>query len=81
MSSSQNKIKNVIKVEVDSRSFVKVDGVPVCKVTSDGKLQFCDKDRRRSSERGTRYVVVDPSVIVAAAKAAVDKGGGSPVDK
>lgn len=52
------------RVQVDSHNFLTVDGIKVCKVTTDGKLQFCDKDARRSSERGTRYVTVDMQTIV-----------------
>jgi hypothetical protein len=48
-------------VSVDERGFVRVDGITIGKrVVKDGKprLQVCDKDRRRSAERGTRFVEV-----------------------
>lgn len=51
-------------VSVDKRDFVRVDGVKIGKRIkgADGKarLQVCDKDRRRSAERGTRLVEVVP---------------------
>lgn len=46
---------------VDARGFVFVDGVKLALLVqnSDGAaLQICDKDRRRSAERGTRLVQV-----------------------
>lgn len=46
------------KVVVDNQKFVSVDGVRVCRVVGNGRLQFCDKDKRRSSMRGTRYVEI-----------------------
>lgn len=48
-------------VSVDERGFVRVDGITIGRrVVKDGKpkLQVCDKDRRRSAERGTRLVEV-----------------------
>lgn len=45
-----------------------VDGVPVCKVLPDGKLEFKDKDNNRSTERGSPYVIVTVEEI----KEAVD---------
>ena len=48
-------------VSVDERGFVIVDGVKLGRrVVKDGvvKLEVCDKDRRRSAERGTRLVEV-----------------------
>lgn len=51
------------KVTVDDGRFVIVDGVKICKVTEDGKLQFKDKDRRRSSRRGCCTVEVSPAEL------------------
>lgn len=46
-------------VTVDSNGFVRVEGVCLGKLTADGQaIQVIDKDRRRSLERGSRYVVV-----------------------
>jgi hypothetical protein len=48
-------------VSVDERGFVIADGVKIGKrIVKDGvvKIQLCDKDRRRSAERGTRLVEV-----------------------
>ena len=54
--------KHCSRVHIDVRRFVRVDGVPIARVvrTPSGKprLQFCDKDRRRASERGSRFVEV-----------------------
>ena len=46
------------RVEVDSRRFLRVDGIKVCRVTNDGLLEFKDKDGRRSRSRGSAYVTV-----------------------
>lgn len=46
---------------VDGQGFVFVDGVKVARCVKrkgELRLQFCDKDRRRSAQRGTRYVEV-----------------------
>jgi len=48
-------------VSVDGRGFVRVDGITIGKRVVTGgkaKLQVCDKDRRRSAQRGTRFVEV-----------------------
>jgi hypothetical protein len=48
-------------VSVDEKGFVLVDGVKIGRrVVRQGaiKIEFCDKDRRRSQERGTRLVEV-----------------------
>ena len=49
-------------ISVDEKDFVRVDGITIGKrVTGpDGKprLQVCDKDRRRSAQRGTRFVEI-----------------------
>lgn len=48
--------------KVDGRGFVTVDGVKIGRLVTgrDGKpcLQFCDKNRHRSHQRGTRLVEV-----------------------
>lgn len=46
------------RVIVDSRRFLRVDGIKVCRVTNDGLLEFKDKDGRRSRTRGSAYVTV-----------------------
>lgn len=49
----------VIVVAVDSQGFVRADGVCIGRLTSDHTaLTVVDRDRRRSAERGSRYVVV-----------------------
>ena len=51
------------KVQVDEQGFVTADGVKLgllVEVPGNGyALQICDKDKRRSSERGCREVQVD----------------------
>jgi len=51
-------------ISVDEKDFVRVDGVKIGKRVKgpDGKLklQVCDKDRRRSAQRGTRFVEITP---------------------
>lgn len=57
-------------VHVDERDFVVVDGIKIGRRVrgSDGqvRLQICDKDRRRSERRGTRFVEVDPGDLAEA---------------
>lgn len=49
----------VIVLAVDNQGFVRADGVCLGRLTSDRtSLTVVDKDRRRSAERGSRYVVV-----------------------
>ena len=62
------------RVVVNNRQFLEIDGVPVCKVV-DGRLQFCDKDRRRSAERGTRFVEITAQELALAVR-----GEGEVVD-
>lgn len=53
-------------VQVDDRGRVLCDGVPIGYVVRIGGrccLSVVDKDRRRSSERGTREVLVDLSSL------------------
>lgn len=46
-------------VVVDSRGFISADGVCVGKLTSDGEsIVIVDRDRRRSTTRGSRFVVI-----------------------
>jgi hypothetical protein len=46
------------KIQVDSRKFLVVGGMKVCKVTAAGLLEFKDKDTNRSQERGSRFIYV-----------------------
>lgn len=45
-------------VNIDSRGFLRIDGIKVCRVTDEGLLEFKDKDGRRSRTRGSAYVTV-----------------------
>lgn len=59
--------KNLVRV--DQEGYVRVDGVLIGRrVNRDGEvmLQVCDKDHRRSAERGTRYPEVSLTELVAA---------------
>lgn len=53
-------------VRIDSRGFLHIDNVPVCRVKKSGVLEYVDKDRRRSAARGTRVVSVTLSEIAVA---------------
>lgn len=44
-------------IEVDSRGFLVIDGIKLCRVVG-GRLELKDKDGRRSRERGSAYVLV-----------------------
>lgn len=51
-------------IVVDSNNFVYVQGVRIARlVPASGSLQFLDRDRRRSEERGTRIVEVRLSEV------------------
>lgn len=54
------------KAAVDNRGFLRVDGVPICKVQPSGQLEIADKDRLRAVERGTRMVSFTVEDIVEA---------------
>lgn len=53
------------EVVINSNGFLVVDGVKVCKVVN-GNLEFKDRDRRRSQQRGSDTVTVSPQAIVGA---------------
>lgn len=59
-------------VTIDGRGFVSIDGVKVCRLTENGRLQFCDKDKRRSEVRGTRYVEISAEKLASIAKSKND---------
>ncbi len=46
------------KVTIDERRFLRIDGIPVCRITDRGTLELKDKDGTRSRRRGTAYVEV-----------------------
>ena len=46
------------RIRIDNRRFLRVDGIPVCRVTNRGTLELKDKDGRRSRERGSAFVEV-----------------------
>ncbi len=48
----------VPRVVIDERRFLRVGGIPVCRVTASGKLELKDKDGRRSRTRGSAFVTV-----------------------
>ncbi len=59
-----------VKATPCAGGFVRADGVVLGKLVITPKgpaLQVCDKDRRRSSSRGSRYVLVDLSSLAALA--------------
>lgn len=46
------------RITIDNRRFLRVDGIPICRVTNRGTLELKDKDGRRSRERGSAFVEV-----------------------
>lgn len=54
------------KVQVDKKDFLRIDGIPMCKVTRHGLLELKDKDGRRARARGSAYVEVGFDQIQAA---------------
>lgn len=46
------------KVVIDERRFLRVGGIPVCRITLSGKLELKDKDGRRSRARGSAFETV-----------------------
>lgn len=50
-------------ITLDTTGFVCVDGVRIGRLIAPGRLQFCDKDRRRAAARGTRYVEVSVEIL------------------
>jgi hypothetical protein len=54
-------------IYVDPLGFLHIDGVRICKVVIENGqhfFEFYDKDRRRSSCRGSCYVRVDPTKLM-----------------
>jgi hypothetical protein len=59
-------MKRTSRVVIDDRRFLSIDGIKVCRVTRDGRLEFKDKDGRRSRMRGSAYVTVNAEQITRA---------------
>ena len=55
--------------EIDSRGFLVVGGIKVCKVTADGLLEFKDKNHIRAKKRGSPFVYTDTGAIEDAVEA------------
>ena len=61
---------------IDNVGFVYIDGVRVFRyIPTRQALQFWDKDRRRSSERGGRHVEIDIDILVEELGQALPKQG------
>ena len=45
-------------VVIDNKRFLRIDGIPICRVTENGTLELKDKDGRRSRQRGSAFVEV-----------------------
>lgn len=46
------------RVTIDNKRFLRVDGIPVCRITNRGTLELKDKDGRRARKRGSAFVEV-----------------------
>ena len=46
------------RVTIDNRRFLRVDGIPICRITNRGTLELKDKDGRRARKRGSAFVEV-----------------------
>lgn len=46
------------RVTIDNKHFLRVDGIPVCRITNRGTLELKDKDGRRARKRGSAFVEV-----------------------
>ncbi len=46
------------RVTIDNRRFLRVDGIPICRITDRGTLEVKDKDGRRARKRGSAFVEV-----------------------
>ena len=53
-------------VTIDKNRFLRVDGIPVCRVTERGTLELKDKDGRRSRQRGSAFVEVNLAEVQSA---------------
>jgi len=56
-----------LQVRVDAEGYVRAGGILIGKrIVIEGKvfLQICDKDKRRSFERGTRFPLIELSELV-----------------
>jgi hypothetical protein len=51
---------------VNELGFIILDGMrlPLRVIKETGEVEFCDKDKRRSNERGTRYIRMDTQDFV-----------------
>lgn len=45
-------------IVIDERKFLRIGGIPICRVTPGGNLEFKDKDGYRSRQRGSAFVTV-----------------------
>ena len=46
------------RITIDNRRFLRVDGIPICRITNRGTLELKDKDGRRARKRGSAFVEV-----------------------
>lgn len=46
------------RVTIDNKRFLRVDGIPICRITNRGTLELKDKDGRRARKRGSAFVEV-----------------------
>lgn len=53
------------RITIDSDQFVRIDGVCIGRVYAGSYIEFVDKNKYRSNERGTRYVRVPILTFVA----------------
>lgn len=74
------KIFNEIAVKASEDGLMKIDGVPMFRKVEHNNivyLQFCDKDRMRSSCRGSRLVEIRLDLLIQAINKAEVIGGES----
>ena len=60
------------KITVNRTGLLRIDGIALFRIISrpngNTTIQLCDSNRERSSIRGTRFVEIDPDLLISAIK-------------
>ena len=64
---------DVDEITVDENGFLWVGGMKICRLTNIGMIEFYDRDRRRSEQRGSHYVYATLDRLTKAIQEALQK--------
>jgi hypothetical protein len=60
------------KITINKTGLLRIDGIALFRIierpNGNTTIQLCDSNRERSSIRGTRFVEIDPDLLISAIK-------------